>query len=113
MSTRPEDLEALVERALAEDAPTGDLTAALVVPEAASCRGELRAKASGIVAGTEAAQAAFDVAAHQDGLGPVLVEWRTGDGNQVKPGDVLATIAGPARTVLRAERIAINVLGHL
>src|SRR5437762_8685921 len=104
MSRPPQELEALVERALAEDAPTGDITAALVVPEGATCRAELRAKATGIVAGTAAAQAAFDVAAHQDSLGPVRVEWRTHDGDEAKSGDVVATISGPARTVLRAER---------
>src|SRR5207247_5292348 len=32
---------------------------------------------------------------------------------RVEPGDVLATISGPSRTILRAERIAINFLGHL
>ena len=113
MTANPDEVRALVERALAEDAPTGDLTAKLVVPEGATCRAELRAKSSGVVAGTEAAQAAFDIAAQQDGLGPINVEWRSRDGDEVKPGDVLATIAGPARTVLRAERIAINLLAHL
>jgi nicotinate-nucleotide pyrophosphorylase (carboxylating) len=113
MTTRPDELRTLIERALAEDAPTGDLTAALVVPEAATCGAELRAKAHGVVSGVDAAQAAFDVAADQDGLEPVQVEWHVHDGSGVGPGDVLATLSGPARTILRAERIAINLLAHL
>jgi nicotinate-nucleotide pyrophosphorylase (carboxylating) len=113
MTTRPDELRTLIERALAEDAPTGDLTAALVVPEAATCGADLRAKAHGVVSGVDAAQAAFDVAADQDGLGPVQVEWHVHDGSGVGPGDVLATLSGPARTILRAERIAINLLAHL
>jgi nicotinate-nucleotide pyrophosphorylase (carboxylating) len=113
MSTPPEELRFLVEWALAEDAPAGDLTAMLVIAEGASCRAELRAKARGVVAGIRAAQAAFDLASEQDGLGPVEIEWHVRDGDDVGPGDVLATIAGPARTVLRAERIAINLLAHL
>jgi len=113
MSMPAKELHALVERALAEDAPTGDLTATLVVPEGATCRAELRAKAHGVVGGIEAAQASFDVAAEQDGLGPVEVAWRVRDGSEVRPGDVLANIEGPARTILRAERIAINLLAHL
>ena len=113
MSMPAKELHALVERALAEDAPTGDLTATLVVPEGATCRAELRAKAHGVVSGIEAAQASFDVAAEQDGLGPVEVAWRVRDGSEVRPGDVLANIEGPARTILRAERIAINLLAHL
>jgi nicotinate-nucleotide pyrophosphorylase (carboxylating) len=113
MSTRLDEVRALVERALAEDAPTGDLTAGLVVPEGAMCRAELRAKSNGVLAGIGAAQVAFDVVAEQDRLGPVRVDWRARDGDRVTPGDVLATIAGPARTILRAERIAINFLAHL
>jgi nicotinate-nucleotide pyrophosphorylase (carboxylating) len=83
------------------------------VPERATCRAELRAKAHGVVAGSAAAQASFDVAADQDGLGPVAVAWHVQDGGAVEPGDVLADLEGPARTILRAERIAINLLGHL
>jgi nicotinate-nucleotide pyrophosphorylase (carboxylating) len=108
-----EDLRTLVAAALAEDAPAGDLTAQLVVPEDERCTAELRAKATGVIAGIEPAQAALDLAAEQDGLGPVLVHWRVEDGDRVKPGDVVAGIEGPARTILRAERVAINFLGHL
>jgi nicotinate-nucleotide pyrophosphorylase (carboxylating) len=113
MEAKPEDVRAIVERALAEDAPTGDLTAELVISPNATARAELRAKADGIIAGTRAAQAAFDVTAEQDGLGPVQVEWHAQDGDAVKPGGVLAVISGPARSVLRAERVAINLLAHL
>jgi nicotinate-nucleotide pyrophosphorylase (carboxylating) len=113
MSMPTEELRALVERALAEDAPGGDLTTMLVVAEGASCRAELRAKAPGVIAGTGAAQVAFDLASERDGLGSVEIEWHVRDGDGVDPGDVLATIAGPARTVLRAERVAINLLAHL
>jgi len=110
---QPEQLRSLVDRALAEDAPSGDLTAGLTVPESASCRAELRAKAGGVLAGTAAAQAAFDLVSEQDGLGPVAVEWKVGDGDAVAPSDVVAVITGPARSILRAERVAINFLGHL
>ena len=51
----------MVERALDEDAPSGDLTAELTVPHGAWCRAELRAKASGVLAGTAAAQLAFEL----------------------------------------------------
>jgi nicotinate-nucleotide pyrophosphorylase (carboxylating) len=107
------DVRSVVSRALAEDAPGGDLTAELVVPAAERCRAELRAKQDGVLAGRAAAQSAFDLAAEQDRLGPVDVAWRAGDGDRVRPGDVVAVIAGPARTILRAERVAINFLAHL
>jgi nicotinate-nucleotide pyrophosphorylase (carboxylating) len=66
-----------------------------------------------VLAGTAAAEAAFELAAEQDGLGAVTVEWKLGPGDEVTPGDVLAVIGGPARSVLRAERVAVNFLSHL
>jgi nicotinate-nucleotide pyrophosphorylase (carboxylating) len=106
-------LRAAVEVALREDAPSGDLTSSVVVPEAAACRAELLIKSEGILAGTEAAQAAFDIVAEQDGLGPIQVAWKISDGGRVRPGDVVAVVEGPARSILRAERVAINFLAHL
>jgi nicotinate-nucleotide pyrophosphorylase len=106
-------LRDLVERALAEDAPDGDLTAELTIPRESRCRAELRAKASGVLAGVRVVRTVFDEVAEQDGLGPIAVEWRARDGDAIGPGDVIAVITGPARSVLRAERVAINFLAHL
>lgn len=103
----------LVERALAEDAPGGDLTTELTVEVDARIRADLLAKSAGVLAGTDVAGLAFAVASEQDAAGAVEVEWRRHDGDAVAPGDVVARIHGPARAVLRAERIAINLLGHL
>jgi nicotinate-nucleotide pyrophosphorylase (carboxylating) len=111
--TKPQELRSLVERALVEDAPSGDLTARLTVPQGATCRAELRAKAQGVLSGTAAGQTTFDVVSEQDGLGTVTVEWKFADGDAVRAGDVLALIDGPARSILRAERVAINFLSHL
>jgi nicotinate-nucleotide pyrophosphorylase (carboxylating) len=112
-TTKQEELRTLVERALVEDAPSGDLTARLTVPQGATCRAELRAKANGVLAGTAVGQTTFDVVSEKDGLGSVKVEWKFADGDAVRPGDVLALIDGPARSILRAERVAINFLSHL
>jgi nicotinate-nucleotide pyrophosphorylase (carboxylating) len=106
-------LRSLVKRALAEDAPAGDLTGGLVVPATTRCRAELRAKADGVIAGTAVAQLAFDIVSEQDGLGAVDVRWQVRDGDRVAPSAVLAAVSGPARSVLRAERVAINFLAHL
>jgi nicotinate-nucleotide pyrophosphorylase (carboxylating) len=106
-------LRAAVQVALREDAPSGDLTSSVIVPETAVCRAELRSKSDGILAGTEAAQMAFDIVAEQDRLGPVGVAWKLRDGERVRQGDVAAVVEGPARSILRAERVAINFLGHL
>jgi nicotinate-nucleotide pyrophosphorylase (carboxylating) len=104
---------ALVEVALAEDGPTGDLTAELIVAEGARCRAELRAKQAGVLSGVAVARVVFDVVAGQDGLGPIDAEWRCGEGDRVEPGQVLAVVTGPIRSILRAERVAINFVAHL
>src|SRR5436305_12842550 len=103
----------LVERALAEDAPAGDLTGDLTVGREDRCTAELRSKAEGVLAGARVADLLFAIAAEQDGMGAVRVAWRSTDGHAVRPGDVVAVIEGPARTILRAERVAINFLSHL
>jgi nicotinate-nucleotide pyrophosphorylase (carboxylating) len=99
--------------ALEEDAPDGDLTSRHVVPPASRCTAELRAQAAGVLAGRDVATTAFEVVAQQDGLGPVEVVWNMDDGDAVELGDVLAVVRGPARSILRAERVAINFLAHL
>jgi nicotinate-nucleotide pyrophosphorylase (carboxylating) len=104
---------ALVREALQEDAPDGDLTSALLVPADAVLTAELRAKQDGVLAGTAPASLVFAIVAQQDALGAIGCEWHRADGDRVGPGDVLATITGPARSILRAERLAVNLLSHL
>ena len=107
------ELRELAERALAEDAPAGDLTSELVIPSDAGCTAELRSKAPGIVAGVGIAQRVLEVAVEQDGLGAVHSAWNVADGGAVVAGDLLATFRGPARSILRAERVVVNFLAHL
>jgi nicotinate-nucleotide pyrophosphorylase (carboxylating) len=65
-----------------------------------------------VFAGRRVGQMVFDVVGAQDGA-PIAVSWNGDDGDHVRPGDVLAVIEGNARSVLRAERVAINFLSHL
>jgi nicotinate-nucleotide pyrophosphorylase (carboxylating) len=104
--------EELARIALAEDAPSGDLTSRSTVPEGTSCEAELVVKQDGVLAGFEAAVAVFEVAAAEDGT-DVQIDRKAGDGDRVRAGDRAALLRGDARTVLRAERPALNLLGHL
>jgi nicotinate-nucleotide pyrophosphorylase len=104
--------EELARIALAEDAPSGDLTSRSTIPEATSCEAELVVKQDGVLAGLEAAVTVFEVAAAQDGT-DVQIDRKAGDGDRVRAGDRAALLRGDARTVLRAERPALNLLGHL
>lgn len=97
-----------VARALAEDLlPLGDLTASLVP---AGTRGAVQvvSRAHGVLAGRACAAETFRQ------VDPALeVTWRAGDGSRVAPGTVVASVEGPLRSILSAERTALNFLCHL
>ena len=107
-----DDLDQLARAALAEDAPAGDRTSRLTIPEGTACSAELVVKQDGVLAGVEAAAAVFTAAAEQDGAS-LTIDWKFADGATVEPGDRIALLDGAAATVLRAERPALNLLGHL
>lgn len=101
-----------VQRALVEDlTPLGDLSAALVPPDARAV-GAIVARRDGVLAGTACADEAFRQVARQAGT-EVEVDWRLGDGDPLAAGSVVATVDGPLAPVLTAERTALNFLGHL
>jgi nicotinate-nucleotide pyrophosphorylase (carboxylating) len=99
----------LVELALAEDlGPTGDRTSQALIPAEQMGRAAFVARAPGVLAGLPAAQlvlAAVDPA--------LTLEVHTPDGSPVERGTKLATVAGPLRSILVAERTALNFLQRL
>lgn len=102
-------LEPLVRAALLEDlGRAGDITTDAVVPRQARAETALVARQPGVVAGLELAALAFRLV--EPGI---EIEIERPDGTRLQPGDRLATIEGPARGVLTAERVALNFLGHL
>ncbi|HLI23402.1 MAG TPA: carboxylating nicotinate-nucleotide diphosphorylase [Acidimicrobiales bacterium] len=94
--------------ALAEDlGALGDVTAGLV-PEGATVSARLRARAAGVLAGRRAAEETFRA------VDPAIeVTWYAADGDRLEPEQVIAGVSGPLRSVLTAERTALNFLGHL
>ncbi len=99
--------EALVRMALLEDAPWGDLTSEAVVPEGAQIRAELVAREAGVLCGEDVFSTAMSLA------GAPSVQFRRRDCESFSAGEVLATIEGPARAILRAERVALNLVQRL
>ncbi len=101
-------LDRVVAAALEEDAPWGDLTSATLIPADAVASAELVARESGVFSGGEVFAAAFrltDPAVH--------VELRIADGDRFGAGAVLASVHGPARAVLTAERVALNFVQRM
>ncbi len=102
-------VEPVVRAALLEDlGRAGDLTTDAIVPTTARARTALVARQRGVVAGLGAASMAFRLV---DPSIEIAIE--RPDGTPLAPGDRLATITGPARGMLTAERVALNFLGHL
>jgi nicotinate-nucleotide pyrophosphorylase (carboxylating) len=102
-------LEPVVRAALLEDlGRAGDLTTDAIVPARARAETALVARQAGTVAGLDVAALAFRLVEPKI---EIMVE--RPDGTRLAPGDVVATIAGPARGILTAERVALNFLGHL
>jgi nicotinate-nucleotide pyrophosphorylase (carboxylating) len=102
-------IEPLVRAALVEDlGRAGDITTDAIVPATAKAETVLVARQPGIVAGLDLAATAFRL------VDPAIkIEVERPDGTRLAPGDRIATIAGPARGMLTAERVALNFLGHL
>ena len=102
MLTRP-FIDRVVGAALEEDAPWGDLTSATLIPATATATAHLTARQNGVFSGGEVFSAAFRL------VDPTIeVTLLVDDGDRFAGGDRLATVTGPARGILQAERIGLN-----
>src|SRR5664279_4027486 len=102
------ETEEIINLALAEDRADDDITSRLIIPENLNGTATLLSKAPGILAGTGVFKAVFLSVDKK-----LKIEIRMQDGSVVTPGDVAAVISGSARSILRAERTAMNFLCHL
>jgi nicotinate-nucleotide pyrophosphorylase (carboxylating) len=101
--------EPLVRTALLEDlGRAGDITADAIVPAGQRATLVLRARQPGVVAGLDIARCAFQMVAPA-----ITLTAERADGSLVAPGQIIATIEGPARGLLTGERTALNFLCHL
>jgi len=99
----------IVRCALAEDlGGRGDVTSQATIPFEAWSRFELRARRAGVLAGRSAVEATL---AQVDAA--IQAEWHLDDGQALGAGDCIAVLSGPARSILTAERTALNFLGRL
>lgn len=108
MSLQRHQIERVVAMALEEDAPFGDVTSQTFVPATTTATAELVAREPGVFAGAEVftvAMTALDTT--------VKVTPLAADGESFTAGQVLARVEGPARAVLQAERVALNLVQRM
>ncbi|PPF35250.1 carboxylating nicotinate-nucleotide diphosphorylase [Pseudoclavibacter sp. AY1H1] len=99
----PAHIATAVSAGLAEDAPWGDITVHALIPVEATASATLVAREAGVLSGIDVFAAAFRLTDAE-----VLVDMHAEDGEAFAAGDVLATVTGPAGSVLTAERVALN-----
>ena len=98
----------LIRHALEEDGAEADITTLCTVPADHQAKASIIARQAGIIAGLAVTAATFRELDPQ-----VSVELLVEDGTTVQAGQVVAHLGGPARSLLSAERVSLNFLGHL
>jgi len=101
-------LQDFIRAALAEDVGDGDHTSLSTIPAEAQRRARLLVKDTGVLAGVEVALAIFEEVDPTFEV-DVLIE----DGTEIKPGDIVLTVAGNARNILTAERLVLNCMQRM
>jgi nicotinate-nucleotide pyrophosphorylase (carboxylating) len=99
----------IVRRALDEDlAEAGDLTTEACIPADSTSVAEIGVRRPGVVAGLEVGANVFRTVDPE-----VRVELAAADGDRVEAGQVLGRVEGRSRSILTAERTALNLMGRM
>ncbi|TRZ50095.1 carboxylating nicotinate-nucleotide diphosphorylase [bacterium] len=101
-------LEAIVRKALIEDIGKGDITTRLTIPEDKDIQAVILVKEDCVVCGLEVAETVFRTVDKNVSFSPL-----SKDGKPAKKGKVIARLAGKARSILTAERVALNLLSMM
>jgi nicotinate-nucleotide pyrophosphorylase (carboxylating) len=101
-------VDTTVRMALLEDAPWGDLTSQSLIPATATVTAQLVAREPGVFCGEDIVIAAFSLTDPA-----ITTDFHILDGQDFAAGAILATIQGPARGILQAERVALNFAQRL
>ena len=96
-----------VERALAEDIGTGDVTSQLTVPEDLQAFGAFKAKQDLVLAGVELLPVIYSM------RGGANIQSTHNSGEKISVGDTIANVSATARILLECERVALNFLQRL
>ena len=101
-------INSVVKKALEEDLkPYGDITTKLIQSKDKKVKAKIIAKQNGVIAGLDFCKAAFKLI----GKETIFIK-KVNDGSKVKRGKVIAEIKAKTKTILSAERTALNFLSH-
>ena len=106
--TEDEQISAIVQRALAEDLGSGDVTSQWILPPEMRVHGHFLAKSHGVLAGLEVVRQVFRQVDER-----IIFQAHKKDGDAISKGDVVAVVEGPAASILTAERTALNFLQRM
>ncbi len=101
-------VEQLIKGALREDIGSGDVTTKLLISEKQKATAHIIANGTGILAGIKICGMTFKTLDRRIQFEPFYR-----DSSRFRRGAILARVAGPARSILTAERTALNFLCHL
>lgn len=101
-------VDKIIERGLLEDIGTGDITTKSIIPSNLKAKGIIKTSEEGVVAGLGIACLVFKKLDSD-----ITFQEKIKDGTKVARGKVLAEITGPARTILKGERVALNFLQRM
>jgi len=108
MKPSAEVIERLVQMALLEDAPWGDLTSDALIPTSTRITAQLVAREEGVLSGADVFSMTMSLANRE-----IITQFRFADGEHFSAGDTLAVVEGPAQGILRAERVALNFVQRM
>ena len=102
------ELEIIISNAIREDVGDGDYSSLACIPTSARGKAKLLVKEDGIIAGVEMAKRIFSYVDIN-----LRVETFINDGAQVKYGDVVFYVSGSSQSILKAERLVLNVMQRM
>jgi nicotinate-nucleotide pyrophosphorylase (carboxylating) len=104
----PAEIDRLIEAALIEDLGSGDVTTDAIIPADMTCRGKIVCKEDGVVCGLAIARRVFTLIDER-----LEFSAKAKDGDRIQEDAIVARLSGPARAMLKGERVALNYLQHL
>lgn len=104
----PSSVRQLIHHALEEDVGAGDITSSLIVPVSHESTAMIVAKDSFVLAGLPFVKAVYAIIDDSVTVEPLVEE-----GTRVRKSDIVAEINGKTRSVLKGERVSLNILQHL